>query len=185
MSRSLFPARVPSPVLVFAFALLPFLSGCGGGRAAVEPAKGKVVCGGNPVTVGSVTFVPIGEPDSETGRPAIGAVGPDGTFVLTTYEEGDGAIVGKHRVEYTGPEDEAQEEEEGESPPEGSREERARSAELIRQREARRKSQCVQNGEIIVEVKADGENDFTIELVPPGTRRAMNGGLGEGVTREE
>jgi len=35
-------------------------------------------------------------------------------------------------------------------------------------RKAQQMSRCVLRGELIVEVKADGENDFTIELVPGG-----------------
>lgn len=186
MSSSLFPARVLIPVLLLALTLLPFLSGCGGGRPSIEPAKGKVVCNGQPVTAGSVSFVPIGESGSEAGgRPAVGTVGPDGTFVLTTYETGDGAIVGKHRVEYAASDEQAEEEEEGEAPPEGSPAERARYAEQLRQRQAQQMSQYVLKGETIVEVKSDGENDFTIEVIPAAMQRALNQGLGEGVSREE
>lgn len=187
MSRSLFAAKVSIPV-VLASALLLFLSGCGGGRPDVEPVKGKVVCNGQPVTVGSVAFVPIGAPGSEAGgRPAIGTVGPDGTFVLTTYETGDGAIVGKHRVEYVASDEHAEEEEQGEAPPEGSPAERARYAEQLRQRKAQQMSQYVLAAEMIVEVKDDGENDFTIEVSPAGMSRSpagMNQGY-EGVNRED
>lgn len=169
MPRSSVPGKVSIPIFVLPFALLLFLSGCGGRKVAIEPAKGKVVCNGQPVTEGSVAFIPLGESASESGRPATGAVGPDGTFVLTTYDQFDGALVGKHRVEYVAPEDEG--EEEGEPPPEGSPEERARNAERLRQRLARQRSQYVLRGEMIVEVKADGENDFTIEVAPAGAAR--------------
>jgi hypothetical protein len=126
------------------------------------------VCGGQPVTVGSVTFSPIAESgNTETGKPATGTVGDDGTFVLTTNDRFDGAIVGKHSVQYIGPEDE-EGTEEAESVPEGSREEVARNLKKIRERQAKLKLQCVQKGEIIVEVTEDGENDFTIELFPAG-----------------
>jgi hypothetical protein len=37
------------------------------------------------------------EPD-ESGRSAFGQIKSDGTFVLTTEKEGDGAIAGAHRV---------------------------------------------------------------------------------------
>lgn len=185
MSRSLLPARVLIPVLLLALTLLPFLSGCGGGKAQIEPAKGKVVFNGQPVTAGSVAFVPIGEGGSEPGRPARGTVGPDGTFVLTTYETGDGAAVGKHRVEYVAPEEEEKQDEEAESPPEGSPEERARNAERIRQRQAQQQQQYVLKGETIVEVKADGENDFTIEVMPAAMKQAANRTMGEGVRSEE
>jgi hypothetical protein len=167
MSHSLIPTHV-SVSVVLALALMPFTAGCGDGGFPVADAKGKVVCNGQPVTVGTVTFAPMGEGKSlETGKPATATIGPDGTFVLTTNDRFDGAIVGKHRVTYMGPEGEDEEEgAEAKTPSEGSPEERANAAKLIKERRAQQKSQCVQQGEIILEVKADGENDFTIELVP-------------------
>ncbi len=139
-------------------------AGCGDGKYPVRAARGKVVCGGQPVTMGSVSFSPIGEPGSlETGKPASGTVATDGTFILTTNDRFDGAIVGKHNVRYFGPEDE---DEEGAAPTEDSPEERAGNAERIMARKAQQQALCVQKGEIVLEVTADGENDFTIELSP-------------------
>lgn len=143
-----------------AVALLVTLSGCGQGKFAVKPAKGKVVAAGKPVTSGSVTFVPVGNPsDLEAGKPASGAIAEDGTFVLSTFNRFDGAIVGKHRVQYVGAEDEDSEED-------GPTEEEATSTQA--RPAAQQKPQYVQNGEIIVEVTASGPNDFTIELQPGG-----------------
>jgi hypothetical protein len=147
----------------FVIALPLLLSACGDGRFPVKPAKGKVVCNGKAVTSGSVTFTPVGAPGSlETGKPASGALGPDGTFQLTTNDRFDGAIVGKHSVRYFGSEGEDEET----SSSEGSADEKAKNAEKIRQRKMDAQNACVQKGEMIVEVKADGENDFTIELSP-------------------
>lgn len=146
-------------------------AGCGDGKFPVTAAKGKVVCNGKPVSIGSVTFSPIGENgSSEPGKPASGALSADGTFVLTTNDRFDGAIVGKHNVRYFGPEDEDKEET---SVAEGSAEERTRNAERMRERKAQLKSLCVQKGEIVVEVKSDGENIFTIELSPDAANRAV------------
>jgi hypothetical protein len=82
------------------FALLP-VSGCGSssgsGPATVVPAKGKVTYKGQPLTQGDITFEPI-----ENGREANGSIKPDGTFELTTFKQGDGAVAGKHRVSVTG-----------------------------------------------------------------------------------
>jgi hypothetical protein len=151
-------------VLGVALALLPFVAGCGDGQFPVRAAKGKVVCNGQPVTSGSVSFTPIGEAGSlEAGKPASGAVGPDGTFVLSTNGRFDGAVVGKHRVQYVAPEGE---EEEDVDVAEGSPEEAALNAKRAQDRQANLKNQCVQSGEIIVEVKSSGDNDFTIELTP-------------------
>jgi hypothetical protein len=76
-------------------------SGCGaggGGKAPdLIPVKGKVSFKGKPLTKGTVTFEPDG-----FGRPARGDLQSDGTFVLGTLKEGDGAVVGEHRVSITG-----------------------------------------------------------------------------------
>jgi hypothetical protein len=68
------------------------LSGCGGadGPPAV-PASGTVTFQGKPISKGGIQFQP------EKGRPASGTIA-DGKFTLSTYKEGDGAIVGKHAV---------------------------------------------------------------------------------------
>ena len=34
----------------------------------------------------------------EHGRPAIGVIGSDGRYTLTTFDSGDGAMLGRHRV---------------------------------------------------------------------------------------
>jgi hypothetical protein len=72
------------------------LPGCGGGegfRASLVPVKGKVTYKGKPLTKGTVTFEPDGE-----GRLATGELQADGTYELTTYQKGDGTVVGQHRV---------------------------------------------------------------------------------------
>ncbi len=56
------------------------------------PVKGIVTYKGKPLTRGTVRF----EPDA--GREAQGKIGPDGTFTLTTFQPGDGAQPGIHRV---------------------------------------------------------------------------------------
>ena len=34
----------------------------------------------------------------EHGRPAIGVIGSDGRYTLTTFDSGDGTVVGRHRA---------------------------------------------------------------------------------------
>jgi hypothetical protein len=85
--------------------LLLVTSGCGGssGEFQLAPVKGKVIYNGQPVTSGSIHFRPIavqGAKEGMQGKPASGQVQSDGTFVLTTFRQGDGAIVGKHEVSY-------------------------------------------------------------------------------------
>lgn len=72
-----------------------WIVGCGGDsdRLQTAPVHGTVSYNGQPLTRGSITFVP-----TQSGPTATGQIQPDGTYSLTTYEEGDGAILGSHRV---------------------------------------------------------------------------------------
>ncbi len=83
---------------------------CGPSGFPVAPVTGKVLCKGQPVSSGTITFVPIGKPGSkETGKPASGMLKSDGTFSLSTYGRFDGAIVGEHDVQFTSSEGEESE----------------------------------------------------------------------------
>jgi hypothetical protein len=68
--------------------------GCGRPAYQLEtaPVRGTVTLDGRPLPSGYVV-VP-----TSRGRMASGKIQPDGTFVLTTYDEGDGAQVGSHPV---------------------------------------------------------------------------------------
>ncbi len=61
-------------------------------RQPVVPVRGKVLYKGVPLKSGSVMFQP------EAGIPASGNIGADGTFVMSTYDEGDGATPGVNKV---------------------------------------------------------------------------------------
>jgi hypothetical protein len=77
------------------FVLLTFI-GCGrssGQAAATAPVKGTVTFKGKPLTKGRVVFEPDG-----AGKEASGEIQPDGSFVLTTYQKDDGAVIGTHHV---------------------------------------------------------------------------------------
>lgn len=163
MTQRAFSVRSLGTVFIIPCALCLSLAGCGESKFPVRPATGQVLCGGKPVTTGSVSFTPIGEPNVlETGKAATAALGADGKFVLTTFERFDGAIVGKHRVQYNVPEQDGSDEEsevlaDPDAPGGGPQ---------SRPRPAQARSLCVQKQEIIVEVDASGTNDFTIELSP-------------------
>ena len=72
------------------------VAGCGddglGRRYAVS---GRVVRQGQPVTKGTVNFLPV---EVAKGRAATGAIQPDGWYTLTTQDPGDGALTGDYRV---------------------------------------------------------------------------------------
>jgi hypothetical protein len=71
-------------------------AGCGGpSRPETAPTSGRVTYKGQPVAGGRIVFFP--EP-SGAGRQAIGTIGPDGRYSLTTFRDGDGAVLGRHRV---------------------------------------------------------------------------------------
>jgi hypothetical protein len=75
--------------------LLLTVTGCGDGRPAVVPAKGRVYMNGEPLTgyAGFVRVEPIGS------RAATGDISEsDGTFTLTSFEAGDGCVPGTHPV---------------------------------------------------------------------------------------
>ena len=67
--------------------------GCSSGHELeTAPVRGTVTLDGSPVSAGGVRLVP------EQGRGATGTLAADGTFVLGTYGQSDGAIVGKHKA---------------------------------------------------------------------------------------
>lgn len=78
-------------------------AGCGGDAEQYKtvPVSGVVTCKGVPVANATVNFTPLAEAGRVEGRPgrlALGKTDKDGRFTLTTYENDDGAIVGKHTV---------------------------------------------------------------------------------------
>ena len=86
-------------VLSFAFAVLIVASGCQ--RDAMAPVKGRVTCNGQPVKDVTITFSPVpeSEKDKEPGKPGTGHTDAEGNFVLSTFKEYDGALIGKHRIQ--------------------------------------------------------------------------------------
>ena len=63
----------------------------------VAPTRGTVTLDGKPLPGGRVMFEPIATGESKlVGKAAFGQIQADGSFVLTTYKEGDGAMIGSH-----------------------------------------------------------------------------------------
>jgi hypothetical protein len=81
--------------LLLAVVCLATLTGCGGKTNSVS---GKVTHNGQPVTGGSITFLPQGE-----GKPAAANVDASGNYKMTPSGDTGGAVVGKHRVTYSAP----------------------------------------------------------------------------------
>lgn len=70
------------------------LAGCGSDRIPVYPVSGRIqFADGNPVRHGTVELE-----SAEHGTTASGTIDHDGSFVLGTYTQDDGAAAGEHRV---------------------------------------------------------------------------------------
>src|SRR5687768_9969111 len=85
--RQTVPRYDCAAVLVIAL----FCVGCSD-RPHIVPVSGQVLIDGEPLNYGFIRF------SSGEGRPALGRLDEEGRFRLTTYESGDGAIVGSHRI---------------------------------------------------------------------------------------
>jgi hypothetical protein len=82
---------------VGACVVLGLVGGCSGSEFDLAPASGIVTIDGVPFTAGKVMFAPIAQGEERrAGRPALGRLQADGSFKLSTYEDGDGAVVGEH-----------------------------------------------------------------------------------------
>ena len=84
------------PIAVSLLALLLAAStssvGCGKRHREMAPLTGKVTYEGKPLRFGSVVV------EHKHGQPATAVIQPDGTFVMATRGEGEGAAVGRCRV---------------------------------------------------------------------------------------
>ena len=78
-----------APLIALALAAT---GGCDDGRPTRVPVSGTVWIDGQPLSRGAVRFKPA------EGRVATGEIGPNGSFKLSTYEPGDGAVTGIHEV---------------------------------------------------------------------------------------
>ena len=67
-------------------------TGCGSKTPAVAPVKGIVLLDDKPLTTGRVMTLP------SAGRGANGLIEKDGSFKLSTFGKGDGALIGTHKV---------------------------------------------------------------------------------------
>jgi len=73
-------------------------AGCGDGKKKLAKVSGVVKLDGKALDGASVVFHP-----ADGGRPSTGTTGADGHFTLTTYNSGDGAQIGEHKVVITKP----------------------------------------------------------------------------------
>lgn len=72
---------------------LSLLAGCGPDRPATAPLTGQVTLDGRPLAGAALIFSPVAG-----GRPAQAVTDADGRYQAWTFEPGDGALLGEHRV---------------------------------------------------------------------------------------
>lgn len=75
------------------------LGGCSDGSSppATTPVSGTVSYKGQPLGKGTVTFQPADKGEG-VQRPALGEIGADGRYQLSTFTQGDGALPGNYHV---------------------------------------------------------------------------------------
>jgi hypothetical protein len=133
------PCRVAGLALVLALA-----AGCG--STNTYPVRGKVVFkDGTPLTGGLILLRPVEEKLQVSVR---GDIQQDGSFVLGTYKEDDGAFPGKYQVAIT-------------PPPRPKRREKPIGKAIVDPR-----FESYETSGLEVEVKR-GKNDFKIEVDKP------------------
>ena len=66
--------------------------GCAGDKKKTNIVRGKITFNGKDVPNGTITFFP------ESGPTATGEIKPDGSYTLTTFQNGDGAVEGNYTV---------------------------------------------------------------------------------------
>ena len=131
--------------------LLFLAAGCGSDRPEMAPVTGTVLLNGQPVIEAGVTFMP------SAGRPATGQSDEAGRFELTTFNSGDGAVLGQHVVTITKTETREV------TYPDGGREPVEKIVRPPGRLVPPRYSDPGQSN-LSATVTADGENDFTFEL---------------------
>jgi hypothetical protein len=80
--------------IVLCVAAVAVLMGCSG-RTSTYPVTGTAkLANGKPLAGARILFQPMGE----SSQPAKATIGDDGAFELGTFNKGDGAVPGEHRV---------------------------------------------------------------------------------------
>lgn len=100
MNRRSFGARFRLAALVLGSGSILVLAGCGSDfdKPKLGKVHGKVTYKGQPVQAGRVVFTPAQGKGGDTGQTATGEINSDGTYDMTTFNTGDGAILGQHIV---------------------------------------------------------------------------------------
>jgi hypothetical protein len=88
-----------SACLALILVIATAIAGCSRTNYELAPVDGTVTIDGRPLTNARIMFAPVAKGGAiEAGKPAVGRLGADGSFTLTTYRDNDGAVVGEHWV---------------------------------------------------------------------------------------
>jgi hypothetical protein len=76
------------------------LGGCSAdpNKPKLGKVHGTITYKGKPVESGHVVFTPVQGKGGDTGQVATGEIASDGSYEMTTFNTGDGAILGQHVV---------------------------------------------------------------------------------------
>jgi hypothetical protein len=90
-------------LLVAGLSVVLAVAGCSGDPNPTKLGKvyGKVTYKGKPVEAGHIVFTPSTDKGGASGQSATGEIASDGSYELTTFNTGDGAILGQHVVTVT------------------------------------------------------------------------------------
>jgi len=105
LSKVYVRSHAAGPYTVVLLTSMLVATGCGDGRVAVYPARGTVRVDGQPaagarVILHATKYEPI---EGQTVPIPTATAANDGTFVLTSFDEGDGAPAGEYDVTITWP----------------------------------------------------------------------------------
>lgn len=86
------------PATWLAIGLVCCAIGCGSRAPKTVKVTGTVEFDGQPLTKGTITFLPQAAGDKERNRPATSTIDSQGRYALSTFAPGDGALPGKYLV---------------------------------------------------------------------------------------
>jgi hypothetical protein len=101
-----FDWQVDGPLARAAWVMMLFLvAGCDSSLPETVSVGGRVTWQGEPVTQGTVAFMPVEPEEGPLRRAAVGRIQADGSYRLSTFGRFDGALPGQYRVAITDAED--------------------------------------------------------------------------------
>jgi hypothetical protein len=89
--------------LLLSMCAVCLLQGCGSQYPTTVPIQGTITYRGKPIDKGEVQFSPKDDATGARRRLAVGEVDAQGSYTLSTFTKGDGAMPGEYAVTITLP----------------------------------------------------------------------------------